>query len=575
MRWKLGAAAVSPSTLVAGLVVKVGGTDLPPELANVLNEVRVEQSLNLPDGVRLRLQDDMSMRHIDSHPFDFGKEVEVQMQAPNEDTFVKVFKGEVVSVEGEFEEGGVYLNVRGYGKGHRLNRAKKNKVWLDQSYSDIASAVGGEAQLQTQTDADPAGSRKFVQQSNETNWELLVRCAGEIGFTVTEREGKLYFTKAENPTAGGTKTLEWGKGLVAFRPRMTGVQQVDKVTVRGWNPATKKSIVGVATPGQVKLGSKIGMHRAKAAQSAFNEAEVEIGDRLVTTDGEAKALAKSVLEKQANAYLEATGKVEGRPDLKAGDWVEIKGVGSRFGGTYLLSEVVHVYTESKGFMTSFRISGQSTRGIVDAIRPVEKSQWSGSIVVGQVTNNNDPDGLGRVKVKFPTLGDQLESWWARVASPSAGKDRGLLMMPIAGDEVLVAFEHGDARRPYVIGSVWNGREKPGNLVQKDGSLVVQSDKQIQMKAKEPISVKGDKELTIETTGKISQKTSNAIALEATSDASLKAMKVAINADADITLNATATLTIKAAGKVTVDAGGMLTLKSAGVVQVSGTAIKLG
>lgn len=566
---------MSPSTLVAGVVIKAAGTELAPELAAVLNEIRVEQTVNLPDAVRIRLQDDMAMRHIDSHPFDFGKEVEILMQAPDQDPFAKVFKGEVVSVEGEFEEKGVYLNVRGYGKGHRLNRAKKNKAWLDQTYSDIARSVAGESGLQAQADPDPAGSRKFVQQSNETNWEFLVRLAGEIGFTVTEREGKLYFTKAENPTAGRTKTLEWGKELVAFRPRMTGVQQVDKVTARGWNPATKKSIVGIATPGDVKLGSKIGMDRAKAAQSAFGAAEVEVGDRLVTSDGEAKALAKSVLEKQANAYLEATGKVRGRPDLRAGDWVEIKGVGSRFGGTYLLSEVVHVYTESKGFMTSFRISGQSTRGIVDSVRPVEKTDWAGSVVIAEVTNNNDPDGLGRVKLKFPSLGDKLESWWARVASPSAGKDRGLLMMPIVGDEVLVAFEHGDTRRPYVIGSVWNGQAKPNNLVQKDGSLVVQSDKQIQMKAKEPISVKGDKELTIETTGKIAQKTSNKLELQAAQDASVKGMKVAINADADITLNANASVTIKAAGKVSVEAGGMLTLKSSGVVQVSGTAIKLG
>jgi uncharacterized protein involved in type VI secretion and phage assembly len=255
--------------------------------------------------------------------------------------------------------------------------------------------------------------------------------------------------------------------------------------------------------------------------------------------------------------------------------VQVEGIGTKFKGKYLLSEVVHVYTESKGFATSFRISGQSTRGIVDAIRPVEKSDWAGSVVLGEVTNNNDPDGLGRVKVRFPTLGDQLESWWARIASPSAGKDRGLLMMPIPGDEVLVAFEHGDARRPYVIGSVWNGKSKPGNLVQKDGSLVIQSDKQVQMKAKEPISVKGDKELTIETTGKIAQKTSNKLELEASSDANLKAMKVAINANSDITLNANASITIKATGKVSVEAGGMLTLKSSGVVQVSGTAIKLG
>jgi phage protein D len=566
---------MSPSTLVAGLIVKVDGADLDARHASVLNEIRVEQSLNLPDAARLRFQDDMEMSHVDSQLFTFGKAIEILLQAPQTDAFVSVFKGEVVSMEGEFEEAGVYLNVRAYGKGHRMNRARKNETFLNVTYDSVAQRLAGAAGLQVQKDPDPAGTHKFIQQSNETDWELLVRLAGEIGFSVTERDGKLYFTKAEDPLKGSTKRLTWGKNLSSFRPRMTGVQQVDVLTVRGYEPETKRQLVGQSLPGQVKLGSKIGIARDRAAQAAFGRAAFEFGDAAPTSQNEANELAKSLLERKANAYLEATGKAEGNPSLKAGDWVQVEGVGTKFGGTYLLSEVVHVYTESKGFTTSFRISGQSTRGIVDAVRPVEKTDWAGSIVLGVVTNNSDPDGLGRVKVKFPTLGDTLESWWARIASTSAGKDRGLLMMPIVGDEVLVAFEHGDARRPYVLGSVWNGKSKPGNLVQKDGSLVIQSDKQVQMKAKEPISVKGDKELTIETTGKIAQKTSNHLALEASQDANLKAMKVAIDANADITLNANASITIKAAGKVSVEAGGMLTLKSSGVVQVSGTAIKLG
>ena len=87
-----------------------------------------------------------------------------------------------------------------------------------------------------------------------------------------------------------------------------------------------------------------------------------------------------------------------------------------------------------------------------------------------MTQNEDPDGLGRVRVKYPALGDDTEGWWARIAAPSAGKDRGLLMMPVVGDEVLVAFEHDDVHRPYVIGALWNGKDMPGDLVQSDGSF---------------------------------------------------------------------------------------------------------
>jgi uncharacterized protein involved in type VI secretion and phage assembly len=82
------------------------------------------------------------------------------------------------------------------------------------------------------------------------------------------------------------------------------------------------------------------------------------------------------------------------------------------------------------------------------------------VVVGVVTNNKDDSGMGRVKVKFPWLSDQDESYWARIAAPMAGKERGFYFLPEVEDEVLVVFEQGDVRFPYVIGALWNGKEKP-------------------------------------------------------------------------------------------------------------------
>ncbi len=82
------------------------------------------------------------------------------------------------------------------------------------------------------------------------------------------------------------------------------------------------------------------------------------------------------------------------------------------------------------------------------------------VVVGIVTNNQDPDGLGRVKVRFPWLSDEDESHWARMLSPMAGKERGLYFLPEVDDEMLVAFQHGDIRFPYILGALWNGKDKP-------------------------------------------------------------------------------------------------------------------
>ena len=82
------------------------------------------------------------------------------------------------------------------------------------------------------------------------------------------------------------------------------------------------------------------------------------------------------------------------------------------------------------------------------------------VVVGIVTDNKDPEDLYRVKIRFPWLDDPNESRWARVATAMAGDKRGSYFLPEVGDEVLVAFEHGAIDFPYVVGSLWNGKDKP-------------------------------------------------------------------------------------------------------------------
>lgn len=88
------------------------------------------------------------------------------------------------------------------------------------------------------------------------------------------------------------------------------------------------------------------------------------------------------------------------------------------------------------------------------------------VTIGVVTNNQDPDKLGRVKVKFPWLTEADEGYWARVLTPMAGKNQdnnqayGIYCLPEVHTEVLVAFEHGAIEFPYILGCLWNGEAKP-------------------------------------------------------------------------------------------------------------------
>ena len=96
--------------------------------------------------------------------------------------------------------------------------------------------------------------------------------------------------------------------------------------------------------------------------------------------------------------------------------------------------------------------------------------WYG-VYPALVTDIRDPDGQGRVKVQLPWVpdtGDKSYEAWARLATFMAGNDRGSWFIPDVNDEVLIVFEGGDVRRPYVIGALWNGKDAPPQSMDSDG-----------------------------------------------------------------------------------------------------------
>jgi uncharacterized protein involved in type VI secretion and phage assembly len=99
--------------------------------------------------------------------------------------------------------------------------------------------------------------------------------------------------------------------------------------------------------------------------------------------------------------------------------------------------------------------------------PKRQEDKNYGVAIGIVTNNKDPEDMGRVKIKFPWRENSDESYWARVSTLGAGKDRGAYFLPEVDDEVLVSFDHGDIHHPYVIGSLWNGKDRPPET-NKDG-----------------------------------------------------------------------------------------------------------
>ena len=202
-------------------------------------------------------------------------------------------------------------------------------------------------------------------------------------------------------------------------------------------------------------------------------------------------------------------------------------------------------------------------------RPASDARLLG-LVVALVTNNQDPDNLGRVKLKFPWLSDSEESHWARVAAPMGGKDRGAYFLPEVDDEVLVAFEHGDARFPYVLGALWNGKDAPpaNNSNGKNNLRVIKSRSGHLIKlndedGKETIEIvdkSGKNSLVIDTA-------SNTIKITSDKDITLAAANGTIKLDAQ-------KIELKSSADAKVEAGAGMDVKASGTLNVKGATINL-
>ncbi len=173
----------------------------------------------------------------------------MQLAGTDATSLTSVFKGMIASLEPEFGQG-TTLGFRAYDGSHLLHQTKRAATYQNMTAADIARKVGQRAGVDEGTIDSAGPAHDFVQQNNETDWEFLWRLAQRIDFEVLVIDHKLYFRKAGPPAGTQDITLKWGDNLISFRPRVTGVQQVDQVTVRARNPARSQPFEATASVSQ-------------------------------------------------------------------------------------------------------------------------------------------------------------------------------------------------------------------------------------------------------------------------------------------------------------------------------------
>ena len=565
---------------VPGCTINLNGAPIDLEVMKQLLDVTVRDSLLLPDTALVRFRDPKGTL-VGDRQWTVGGTLEVKFARTEGEQLVTTFKGEIVAIEPEYGEGDVIVAFRAYDRGWRLNRSRRSATYHDMTASDMVKQVAQKEGLQPGT-IEPGGPKYDVfQQSMETNWEFCWRLARLRNLEFVVDDSTCHFRKRETKAAVATLTrnaTREDEPLLMFKPRLSGMGQVQTVEVRNHDPKSRQPVVSKVAEATIPHKSPAIESRAQAV-AALGAGPVVVADRVTDAQDEATEIAKTTLDRLASSFLEAEGAAYGNPAIRAGTTVTLEGV-HQFSGDYVLSETTHRFGGGgRKYRTSFVISGRTTHRFRDLLRTDGTTDWGSSLVIGIVTNNLDKDGetetkLGRVKVKYRGLGDDIESGWARVVVPHAGKDRGMFFIPQVGDEVVVAFEHGDTRRPLIIGSLFNGQDKPPEQLLaasssgggKDPLFGVKTPHEAYVESQQQMTLRSHEKMTIEV---------NKDGQKGTGDYTLKAEgKIDESAGTSIKHAAKTTYEVDAGSSVKIKGTGGITIESSAGITLKGTTVDI-
>jgi phage protein D/phage baseplate assembly protein gpV len=539
----------------------------------------VDDSLHRPDAFEIELRDpDRGL--VARLGLKIGAALKVGVVGDVYPAPENLIEGEVTALDAEFDEHTNVTIIRGYDHSHRLFRGRTTTSYQNVTSSDVAQRVAKRAGLKTGTIDSTKQVHDHVGQKNQNDWDFLSGLAGQVGFEVAVSEGKLHFRKpndAKSGPSGMTLSQEdplqllLGSTLLRLRSSITSSGQVPEVQARGWDPGAKKAVVGTAKIETVSAHVAV---RPADLAARFTAPPLVAARVPLTTGAEVDALAKAVAEEVASSFAELEGVARGNPKLKAGVAVHLGLVGDPFDGKYVLSNTRHVYDRYEGYTTAFTVSGRGERSFLALTEPGASSQIEG-VVVALVDDVADKEGQLRVRLRFPWLSEDYVSDWSRIVQIGAGPGRGMIWSPEVGDEVLVAFDRGDLRRPYVVGGLYNGKDHPdlGPYSHLDGG-------KRSVDTRRFVSRKGHSITFSDSDGKekvvVSSKDGTMLVELDIANNVVKIAsggKVEVSARTDASIEATGTLTLKG-NMVSIQAQASLEAKASGNVSVKGALIQL-
>ncbi len=361
--------------------VEIEGATMKPEDKFDVLEIVVTMDVKNLTSVDLKLNnyDDRSfdLKWTDSDTFKIGAKVHVSLGYA--DKLTSMLSGYVTTLTPSFpSDGSPTLGVRVVDPMIKLKGSKPPQdqvTYKGLTDSQIAERIARRHNLRSHVD-DSKTTYQVIDQENLDDAQFLKVRAAAVNFDVFMRtdpdknDDVLHFVRPADgigPDPIRTYVLAWGTlrntdvqpSMIEFKPTIAAANQVKSVTVKGWDVRTKKAISVTATSDNTAdvMGTSGGRGTDAATELGGQTGREDVVvHRYVESEEEAMTLAKSLLARRSYGFKTARGKLIGLPDLRLNDNVEINGVGTRFGGLYHVTKVVHTLND-RGYVTEFEARG--------------------------------------------------------------------------------------------------------------------------------------------------------------------------------------------------------------------------
>ncbi len=419
------------------ITIETGGSALSAGDTFALSEVRVQQRLSLPALCELVFYDAPDPARITSM-LDLGTAFRVLVSGHPTPLFV----GEVTGTEYVYgTANGRELRVRGYDLLHRLRKRQSVRAHIQVTPFDLARDLVNDLGLTVEAaEVGPIWQRLI--QHRQSDMELLAGLAERCGLYLTLRENTLHLLTLEG--VGDEIPLILGESLFEARVDINADPAVRSVSAAGWNP------LRVETHAAQVSGARVGRSVMADAppEQVGGSGTRDLVNEITQDDTHAEAFAQAELDTRVAREVVLWGVAEGDPRLRPGAPVQVFNLAPTITGRYVLTSVTHQVSKRTGFISEFSTAPPP----ITPPRPP-------AAALGIVTQIDDPENVGRVRVSLPTYGS-VETGWMSLLSVGAGAGKGLMAQPDVDDMVLVLFADDDPGQGVIIGSLYGVNGPP-------------------------------------------------------------------------------------------------------------------